>query len=86
MAAMLDIRIPSKWYRRIIGGIEMICGVLLVGVPSREYFWCFYIKKILDPENEVGQAKCFNCSSGDQGFKKKIKTKLPKFRGWETCM
>lgn len=41
MAAMLDIRIPSKWYRRIIGGIEMICGVLMAGVPHRKFLNLF---------------------------------------------
>lgn len=36
MATFFDIRIPSKWYRRIIGAIEMICGVLLAGFPKRK--------------------------------------------------
>lgn len=38
MASLLDIRVPSKWYRRIIGAIEVICGGLMAGFPSRKYF------------------------------------------------
>lgn len=38
MASLLDIRVPSKWYRRIIGAIEVICGGLMGGFPSRKYF------------------------------------------------
>ena len=36
MASLLDIRVPSKWYRRIIGAIEVICGGLMAGFPSRK--------------------------------------------------
>ncbi|KAL7046448.1 hypothetical protein ACKWTF_002575 [Chironomus riparius] len=34
MASLFDIRVPSKWYRRIIGAIEVICGGLMAGFPS----------------------------------------------------
>lgn len=36
MATLLEFRVPSKWYRRAIGGIEVICGGLLAGFPSRK--------------------------------------------------
>jgi len=36
MASLLEFRVPSKWYRRAIGGIEVICGGLLAGFPSHK--------------------------------------------------
>jgi len=32
----LDFRVPSKWYRRSVGAVEIICGLLLVAVPNRK--------------------------------------------------
>ena len=31
----MDFRLPSKWYRRVVGGSEILCGLLLMTVPSR---------------------------------------------------
>ena len=30
LAKALDIKIPSKWYRRVVGSVEMLCGLILV--------------------------------------------------------
>jgi hypothetical protein len=36
MSTFFDFRVPSKWYRRVIGGTEVLCGALLAGFPNRE--------------------------------------------------
>lgn len=38
MSNLLEFRVPSKWYRRAIGGIEVICGGLLAGFPNRKFY------------------------------------------------
>lgn len=35
-AEMLDLKIPSKWYRRTVGSLEIICGLAMVLVPNRK--------------------------------------------------
>jgi len=35
LAKLLDFKVPSKWYRRSIGGLEIICGIIMMSVPSR---------------------------------------------------
>jgi len=35
-AEMLDLKIPSKWYRRAIGFLEIICGLAMVLVPNHK--------------------------------------------------
>lgn len=47
MATLLDFRIPSKWYRRAIGGTEIICGLLLAGFPNRKALHEFLLQIIL---------------------------------------
>lgn len=37
MSEMLDFKIPSKWYRRTVGALEIICGLAMAFVPHREY-------------------------------------------------
>lgn len=34
---MLDIKVPSKWYRRVIGGLEVVCGLAMAAIPNRKY-------------------------------------------------
>lgn len=33
LAQALDIKIPAKWYRRVIGGLELVCGLAMALVP-----------------------------------------------------
>lgn len=35
-AEMLDLKIPSKWYRRAVGSLEIICGLAMVIIPNRK--------------------------------------------------
>ncbi|GJQ70282.1 hypothetical protein Trydic_g22721 [Trypoxylus dichotomus] len=35
-AEMLDLKIPSKWYRRTVGSLEIICGLAMVLVPNHK--------------------------------------------------
>ncbi len=35
LAKTLDFHVPSKWYRRSVGGIEVACGAVLLLVPHR---------------------------------------------------
>ncbi|XP_066991002.1 novel acetylcholine receptor chaperone [Anabrus simplex] len=30
---MLDFKVPSKWYRRTVGSLEIICGLALAFIP-----------------------------------------------------
>lgn len=32
----LDFKLPSKWYRRAVGGLEILFGLALALVPSRK--------------------------------------------------
>ncbi|KAF5290938.1 hypothetical protein FQA39_LY14544 [Lamprigera yunnana] len=32
-----DIKIPSKWYRRTVGALEIACGIAMAFIPNREY-------------------------------------------------
>lgn len=34
---MLDFKIPSKWYRRTVGSLEIICGIAMAFFPNRKY-------------------------------------------------
>ena len=31
-----EFKLPSKWYRRSVGGFEILCGLLMMVVPSRK--------------------------------------------------
>ncbi|RZF39885.1 hypothetical protein LSTR_LSTR010513 [Laodelphax striatellus] len=33
LTEMLDIKIPAKWYRRVIGCLEIICGLAMAFIP-----------------------------------------------------
>jgi len=36
LAQTLSFRIPSKWYRRSVGGLEILCGSLLAFFPNAQ--------------------------------------------------
>ncbi|XP_063701094.1 novel acetylcholine receptor chaperone [Culicoides brevitarsis] len=36
IASFFDIKIPSKWYRRVIGGLEVVCGICLALIPHHK--------------------------------------------------
>ena len=39
LARLLNVKIPSKWYRRVVGGLEILCGIALTFIPhSKTYF------------------------------------------------
>lgn len=38
LARWLDVKIPSKWYRRIVGGLEIVCGIALTFIPHRKLY------------------------------------------------
>nr|CAG4643622.1 EOG090X0IKQ [Ilyocryptus agilis] len=35
LGRLLNVKIPSKWYRRIVGGLEIACGVALTFIPHK---------------------------------------------------
>lgn len=41
LASLFDIKIPSKWYRRVIGGLEVICGICLAAIPHRKFGYVY---------------------------------------------
>lgn len=36
LTAIVDMKIPSKWYRRIVGILEVVCGLAMAVIPSRK--------------------------------------------------
>nr|CAG4642190.1 EOG090X0IKQ [Eurycercus lamellatus] len=35
LGRLLNVKIPSKWYRRIVGGLEIVCGIALTFIPHK---------------------------------------------------
>ena len=35
LAKTLDFKVPSKWYRRSVGGMEILSGIVMMLIPSR---------------------------------------------------
>merc|ERR1712141_235261 len=35
LAKILDFKVPSKWYRRTVGGLEILSGLIMMILPSR---------------------------------------------------
>lgn len=33
---MFDFKVPSKWYRRVVGSLEIICGMAMAFVPNHK--------------------------------------------------
>ncbi|XP_043275746.1 novel acetylcholine receptor chaperone [Venturia canescens] len=36
LSETLDFKVPSKWYRRVVGSLEIICGLAMATIPSRK--------------------------------------------------
>ncbi|XP_008557440.1 novel acetylcholine receptor chaperone isoform X2 [Microplitis mediator] len=36
LAEVLNFKVPSKWYRRVVGSLEIICGLTMAIIPSRK--------------------------------------------------
>lgn len=36
LSSFFEFRVPSKWYRRSIGGLEIVCGAIMAGFPNRK--------------------------------------------------
>ena len=49
LSGTLDFKVPSKWYRRVVGSLEIICGLAMAIVPSRKktFFFLFSLIKLL---------------------------------------
>lgn len=39
-STLFDFKLPSKWYRRSVGGLEVLCGLAMVLIPSRKLNVC----------------------------------------------
>ena len=39
LSKTLDFRLPSKWYRRGVGGAEIACGAALLALPHEGTGW-----------------------------------------------
>lgn len=42
LSGTLDFKVPSKWYRRVVGSLEIICGLAMAIVPNRKKV--FFVK------------------------------------------
>ncbi|XP_011506446.1 PREDICTED: transmembrane protein 35 [Ceratosolen solmsi marchali] len=34
LAGTLDFKVPSKWYRRVVGALEIVCGLAMALIPN----------------------------------------------------
>lgn len=37
LSEVFDIKIPSKWYRRVVGGLEVGSGIAMALIPNRKF-------------------------------------------------
>lgn len=37
LSDLFDVKIPSKWYRRVVGGLEVACGLAMALIPNRKF-------------------------------------------------
>lgn len=37
LTTLFDIKIASKWYRRVVGSLEMLSGLAMMVIPNREF-------------------------------------------------
>ncbi|XP_026683855.1 uncharacterized protein LOC103515322 [Diaphorina citri] len=51
--AILDMKVPAKWYRRIIGSIEVICGFSMATIPFSTVKLCSNVVLILNSLNAI---------------------------------
>ena len=35
LAKTLEFKVPSKWYRRVVGCLEILSGIMMMAIPSR---------------------------------------------------
>ncbi|XP_015124017.1 transmembrane protein 35A [Diachasma alloeum] len=35
LSELLNFKVPSKWYRRVVGSLEIICGLAMATIPNR---------------------------------------------------
>ena len=35
LAKTLELKVPSKWYRRVVGSLEISSGIMMMAIPSR---------------------------------------------------
>lgn len=35
-STLFDFKLPSKWYRRSVGGLEVLCGLAMVLIPNHK--------------------------------------------------
>lgn len=36
LTTLFDIKIASKWYRRVVGSLEMLSGLAMMVIPNRK--------------------------------------------------
>lgn len=41
LSEVFDFKVPSKWYRRTVGSLEIICGLAMAFIPSSKYIVLF---------------------------------------------
>ncbi|OXU28134.1 hypothetical protein TSAR_005011 [Trichomalopsis sarcophagae] len=34
LANAMDFKVPSKWYRRVVGTLELVCGAAMAIIPN----------------------------------------------------
>lgn len=34
LSEYLEFKVPSKWYRRVVGSLEIVCGIAMAAIPS----------------------------------------------------
>lgn len=54
---MIDFKVPAKWYRRAVGGTEVLSGVCLAFVPYSMYL----ITKLASLNPFIKLYENFNC-------------------------
>lgn len=37
LTALFGVKIPSKWYRRTVGILEIVCGLAMALIPYRKW-------------------------------------------------
>lgn len=47
LSTTLDFKVPSKWYRRVVGSLEIICGLAMAIIPNRKYIYMTNIMKLM---------------------------------------
>ena len=60
MAKTLDFKLSSKWYRRSVGSLEIVGGLVMMLVPSRSGFQDTLVK-----QTRIGVAEGQVCNVGD---------------------